>query len=334
MVHWIVGPGQAPAAFLIPYRDIRRSVPHLPVALTHPPQENTRRLLGAAVLTGAFMIAEFVGGLLSGSLALLADAAHMLSDTIALAIAYLAGRAARRPADDKRSYGYHRTEVLAAFVNGVALFGVAAWIVVEAVERLQHPPEILVSVMLPIAALGLGVNALVFVVLHGGDRQDLNLQGALLHVLGDMLGSLAAVGAALVILTTGWRPIDPLLSVLVALLLVRSAWHLTRHSSHILLEGTPTDIDVEAIKSSVLRRVPHVVGVHHVHVWSLKPGHPLLTMHVTLAPQGDERRALQRIKDLLMETFAVEHATIQLERGPCPDDEAVTGVGGRAGHGH
>jgi cobalt-zinc-cadmium efflux system protein len=289
-------------------------------------RDNTGRLLGAAALTGAFMLAELIGGVISGSLALLADAAHMLSDTVALSIAYLAARTARRPADDLRSYGYHRTEVLAAFVNGIALFGVAVWIVVEAVGRIRQPPEILVSVMLPIAALGLAVNLLVFVILHRGDHHDLNLEGALLHVMGDLLGSLAAITAGLVILATGWRPIDPLLSILVAMLLVRSAWHLARRSSHILLEGTPANVDVAAIKAEVLQEVAGVVDVHHVHVWSLKPGHPLLTMHVGLTPDSDDQQALSRVKQVLVRRFGIEHATIQLEHGPCPDQGPGTGT--------
>jgi cobalt-zinc-cadmium efflux system protein len=296
-------------------------------------RDNAGRLLSAAALTGAFMLAELIGGIISGSLALLADAAHMLSDTVALSIAYLAARTARRPADDRRSYGYHRAEVLAAFVNGIALFGVAVWIVAEAVGRLHQPPEILVSVMLPIAALGLGVNLLVFTVLHRGDHHDLNLQGALLHVLGDLLGSLAAITAGLVILATGWRPIDPLLSILVAMLLIRSAWHLARRSSHILLEGTPSNVDVAAIRTEVLNEVTGVVDVHHVHVWSLKPGHPLLTMHVGLTAGVDDRQTLNRVKQVLVRRFGIEHATIQLEHGPCPDHSPRAGTDDRRGSG-
>ncbi len=197
----------------------------------------------AALLTGGFMVVEVVGGLVSGSLALIADAGHMLTDFAALSMAWLAFRVARRPADAARTYGFDRLSVMAAFVNGLALFVVAAWIVVEAIGRLRTPAPIEGGVMMAVAAAGLAVNLLSFWVLSRGDRGNLNLRGALLHVLGDLLGSAGAIVAALVILLTGWTPMDPILSVLVSVLILSAGWRVVRESAHILLEGTPEGFD-------------------------------------------------------------------------------------------
>ena len=183
---------------------------------------NMRRVIIALILTGTFMVVEVIGGVISGSLALLADAGHMLTDTMALALAAVAFHVSKRPADAKLTYGYQRFQILAAFVNGLSLLLIVAWILYEAIDRFRHPNEILGSTMLLVAALGLIVNIVAFIVLHGGDRNNLNIRGAALHVLGDLLGSVAAIIAALVIIQTGWTPIDPILSVAVALLILRS----------------------------------------------------------------------------------------------------------------
>ena len=208
----------------------------------------------AALLTGGFMLAEIVGGLFAGSLALLADAGHMLTDFASLSLAWLGFRLTRRPADWRRTYGFDRFAVLVAFVNGIALFAIAAWILTEAVQRLNAPVTVLGAPMLWIAATGLGVNVLSFFVLRSGDRDNLNIRAAVLHVIGDLLGSVAAVVAALVILTTGWTPIDPLLSIVVALIILRSAWSVVADSSHILLDGSPPDVDSRALREGC---VPH-----------------------------------------------------------------------------
>lgn len=279
-----------------------------------------RRLLWAMLLTGGFMVAEVVGGIMSGSLALLADAGHMLTDSASLALAWAAARAARRPADALRSYGYHRAQVLAALINGVAFIAIVIWITVEAVQRLLQPVPVLGGMMLVIAVLGLLVNVIAFLLLHGGDRGNLNVQGAVLHVLGDLLGSVAAIVAAGVILTTGWTPIDPLLSVLVAALILRSAWVLVRKSAHILLEGTPEGIDVGTLRAALHEAVPAVRDVHHVHVWSLTPQRPLLTMHVEVSAEADNVDVLAQVKGVLKQRWGIDHSTIQIECGPCVDE--------------
>jgi len=186
-------------------------------------RSNIKRVQLALALTGTFMLVEVAGGILSGSLALLADAGHMLTDTMALALSAVAFRVSSRPADEKRSYGYQRFQILAAFVNGLSLLVIVGWILFEAVQRILSPPLVMGQTMLVVAAAGLVINIIVFVVLHGGDQENLNMRGAALHVLGDLLGSIAAITAALIILSTGWMPIDPILSVGVALLIFRSA---------------------------------------------------------------------------------------------------------------
>lgn len=271
------------------------------------------------LLTGTFMAIEVAGGLLSGSLALLADAGHMLTDTAALCFAWLAFRLARRPADAKRSYGYHRYQVLAAFVNGVVLIAIVVWIVIEAIERIREPVEILGGLMLAVAGAGLAVNVFAFAILHGGSRENLNVRGALLHVLGDLLGSLAAIIAAMVIILTGWTPIDPLLSVLVALLILRSAWGLVRQSTHVLLEGTPAEIDVQRLKAELVNRVPEVEDVHHVHVWTLASGKLVMTLHAHVRDGSNGEQVLRTILSTCREHFGVEHVTVQIEHGRCVD---------------
>jgi cobalt-zinc-cadmium efflux system protein len=271
------------------------------------------------LLTGGFMAVEVVGGVLSGSLALIADAGHMLTDTAALGFAWIAFRLARRPADPQRSYGYHRLQILAAFVNGVVLIVIVAWIAIEAVQRIREPVEILGGLMLAVAAAGLVVNLISFAILNGGNRENLNVRGALLHVLGDLLGSLAAMIAAMVIIVTGWTPIDPLLSVLVALLILRSAWMLVRQSTHVLLEGTPAEIDVSQLKAQLVDGVPGVDDVHHVHVWTLASGKLVMTLHAHVCDGADGEQALRGILSICRDRFGVAHVTVQIEHGSCPD---------------
>lgn len=280
---------------------------------------NERRVLVALWITGGFMLVEAAGGFISGSLALIADAGHMLTDTGALALAWVAVRLARRPADEARSYGWHRAEILAAFLNGFVMLALSAWIIVEAGLRLMRPIEVLGGPMLVVAIGGLGVNILSFLMLHGaGD--SLNLKGAALHVLGDLLGSVAAIIAAIVILLTGFMPVDPMLSVLVALLILRSAWTITRDSAHILMEGTPHGVDPDEIAADLVKNVEGVDDVHHVHAWSLTQGQSLVTLHAHLADGADGNMALSGIKARLGSEFGIGHATVQLERGECTDN--------------
>jgi len=287
---------------------------------------NERRVFWALLVTATFMLAEVAGGILSGSLALLADAGHMLTDAASLAMAWAAFRISRRPHDVERSYGYHRVQVLAALVNGVALIGIVGWIAIEAVRRFLEPVPVAGGLMLGVAAAGLLANAAAFAILHGGDRDNLNLRGAAVHVMADMLGSAAAIAGALVILATGWTPIDPLLSLLVAALVLRSAWYVVRRAVHILLEGTPEWLDVEALKAQICAAVPAVTDVHHVHAWMLTAERPLMTLHARVRDGADYPATLRAVHRLLEDRYHVVHATVQIEPADdCADDAPSAG---------
>ncbi|ABS64079.1 cation diffusion facilitator family transporter [Parvibaculum lavamentivorans DS-1] len=279
---------------------------------------NERRVMLAMWLTGGFMIVEAVGGVISGSLALIADAGHMLTDTGALMLAWMATRFARRPADVARSYGYARAEILAAFANGIVMIGVVLWICFEAVGRIMTPAPILGGPMLAIAAAGLAVNIVAFKLLHGGES-NLNMRGAALHVVGDMLGSVAAIVAAIVILFTGYTIADPILSVLVALLILRSAIAITKESAHILMEGTPAGTDGKKIADDLMENVEGLADVHHVHAWSLGSNRAVATLHAQLKPETNAGTALDAIKARLAGKFGIGHATVQIEPEECPD---------------
>ncbi len=278
-----------------------------------------KRVLIAALLTGGFMFAEAAGGLLTGSLALLADAGHMLTDSVSLMLAWYAFHLAGRAATSRMTYGFHRVKTLVAYTNGIAVFAIGIWIVVEAFHRLNEPSPVLGGPMMVIAIIGLAVNIAAFFVLHGGDRDSLNMRGAILHVLGDLLGSVAALVAALVIITTGWVMIDPLLSGLVALLLFRSAWALTRESGHLLLEGVPASLDRDDIARDIEGNVTGVTGVHHMHVWSMDGAKNMATLHACLAEGADADQAVRAIKQRLAQSHGIEHATVEPEFGACAD---------------
>ena len=283
-------------------------------------RNSVTRVKLALILTGIFTLVEIAGGIISGSLALLADAGHMLTDTFALGLAAFAFHVSARPADAKRSFGYHRFQIIAAFVNGLSILLIVVWIVFEAIQRLLAPPDVIGGTMLLVAIVGLVVNVVAFVILHGGDQENLNIRGAVLHVMGDLLGSVAAVAGAIVIIKTGWMPIDPIFSLLVAALLLRSAWQLTRRSAHILLEGSPEWLDVQEMREKIVATVPAVLDIHHVHVWGLTPQHPILTMHVVLQEAPENPTAIvRRVKETLEAEFGVTHSTIELEVDDCAD---------------
>jgi cobalt-zinc-cadmium efflux system protein len=269
------------------------------------------------------MVVELGGGIVSGSLALLADAGHMLSDFGALALAWIGFRMARRPATLQRTFGLRRFPVLAAFVNGMALFLVAAWIVYEAIVRLNDPHPITSGLMLWIAVGGLIVNLMSFAVLHGADRDNLNVRGALLHVAGDLLGSLAAIIAAVIIMTTGWTAADPILSVLVALIILRSAWSVTAQSAHILLEGAPAGIDLHHVIHDLTDHVEGVSDIHHAHLWSLDGRRSMMTLHARIKETASGPEVIARIKARLSEAHGIAHATVEIETDACAGAECA-----------
>ena len=288
-------------------------------AHTHGGEGHERRLLLASLLIGGFMFAEIIGGIVSGSLALLADAGHMVTDFLSLGLAFLATRMAKRPADGKRSYGFGRLQVLAAFVNGLALVPIAIWIVVEAWHRISDPVPVAGGMLLAIAILGLGVNIAAFALLHGHGEDNVNIRAAAAHVMGDLLGSLAAITAGAVIILTGWTPIDPLLSVLVAAIILRSGYVVMRDAGRVLIEAAPPQIDTSEIGPALVEAIADVKGVHHVHVWMLTDSKPMATLHAELVPDTAVSRAVVAIKSLLHERFGIEHATVEVEFGACAD---------------
>jgi cobalt-zinc-cadmium efflux system protein len=277
------------------------------------------RVLVAACLTGGFMVIEALAGWLTGSLALVADAGHMLTDTISLGLAWYAFRISGRAGTASLTYGFERVKTLVAYTNGVTIFAVSLWIGYEAVVRFIEPTPVLAGPMLWVALAGLVVNGLCFYVLHGGDRESLNMRGAILHVMGDMLGSLAAIAAAIIILTTGWMPADPILSVLVAVLILWTAWSLMRDAAHVLLEGSPPALDRPAIIGDLVANVSGLREVHHMHLWSLDGTQTMATLHACLADGTDANIAVRAVKARLAAEFGITHATVEPEFAECAD---------------
>jgi cobalt-zinc-cadmium efflux system protein len=285
----------------------------------HSHASNEQRVAWAAALTGAYMLAEAAGGLYAGSLTLLADAGHMLADAASLTLAWAAFRIARRPSDWQRTYGFHRFQVIAAYTNGITLIFIAAAVLWEALDRLREPVTVLAGPMLAIAAIGLIVNIASYLALHGADRDNLNIRGAMLHVLGDIAGSAAAIIAALVILWTGWTPIDVILSVLVALLIFYSAYGVVAESGRILIEAAPRGLDVRALAADLEANVAGVEDVHHVHAWSLTEARPMVTLHAKIADETQAYRIVSEVKQRLKARFDVVHATVEIECEHCAD---------------
>jgi len=285
-------------------------------AHSHGRDASERRLLVALAILALFTLVEAVGGYLANSIALLAEAAHMLADSASLVLAIVAIRVGRRPANARRTYGHRRYQPLAAFVNGQVLLLLSVGVVYEALVRLAHSPPIDGRLMLGIALIGGIANLAALLALSGA--QSLNERGARVHVLSDLLGSAAASGAAILILVKGWTIADPLLSLLVALLVLRSGWTLMRESADVLLESVPTGFDVKRVETELIRHVPGLAGIHDVHVWSLTGERPMVTLHAGLVGGCDPRRALNDIHACLREILNVEHVTIQIEdQGRC-----------------
>ena len=283
-----------------------------------PASRRESRLLLAFALTATMLVAEAIGGIVSGSLALLADAGHMLVDAGALLFAWLGAYYAKRPADARRSFGYARLEVLVGYSNALAQFLLVAWIASEAVMRFATPEPILSGTMLLVALAGLVVNSIVLATLSH-DHSDLNVASARLHVLGDLFGSLGAVVAALVVRYFGWLQADPVVSILVSLLILGGAWRLLRRSAHILLEGTPEGMDASLIVDTVEREAAGVSDVHHVHVWQLAGGRHVATLHARVRDGFAPDQVILSIRTVLRERFAVEHATVQLDTVRCDE---------------
>jgi cobalt-zinc-cadmium efflux system protein len=266
----------------------------------------------ALALTAGFTVVEVVAGFLTDSLALLADAAHMLSDNVSIALALAAVWLARRPATPERTYGFKRAEVLAALANGVTLVVLAIWILYEAIRRFDDPPEVLGGWMLAVGVVGIGVNVAAGAILFRAREGSLNVEAAFRHVLADLLGSLGVVVAAVVILATGWLEADPIASVLIALLVLASSWSILRDSTSILLESAPRGMNARAIGER-LARAPGVVEVHDLHVWTITSGFPALSAHVLVGRGEDCHGRRRELEALLFDEFGIEHTTLQVD---------------------
>lgn len=272
----------------------------------------THRLTWALALTSVYFFAELIGGLLTNSLALLSDAGHMVSDIAALGLSLFAFRIARRPATSKQTYGYHRIEILAALVNGLALWLIVGIILHAAYNRFFDPPEVETTGMLIVAVMGLAVNIAAGFILHGSHHENLNIRGAFLHVMSDALGSIGAIVAALTMLLTGWKLADPLVSVFISLLILYTSWRLIKESAGILMQSVPTEIDLNIVQEAI-ERVHGVTQVHDLHVWCVTSGVFTLTAHAVVDGGKDFHDVLNEIERVLRERFRIEHTTIQLE---------------------
>jgi cobalt-zinc-cadmium efflux system protein len=290
----------------------------------------TRRLRAVLLLTAVFTIVEAVGGWASGSLALLADAGHMLTDSGALGLALLSAWIAQRPPDARKTYGYQRWEILAALLNGAVLFGIVVWLVIEAIHRIGNPPPVRSGMLMVVAALGLIVNLIALWLLHGPHHESLNTRGAYLHILGDLLGSVGALTAGVVIALTGWTLVDPILSIALSLLILVGAWRLMRESTDILLEAVPRHVSMDEVQQTMLT-VPGVTAVHDLHVWTVTSGMVAMSGHAVVPDLAGHPDALDRIRERLAR-LGIGHVTIQLEiEGGCAE-LAEVGVRAAAHH--
>lgn len=286
---------------------------------------NVRSLSWALALTGSFLVAEVVGGIITGSLALISDAAHMMTDTIGLAIALAAIKIAVRPADSRRTFGYQRFEILAAAFNAVLLFGVAAYILYEGVKRFIEPPQVQTFGMLVIATLGLIVNLIAMRLLNAGKDSSLNVKGAYLEVWSDLLGSIGVIGAAIAIWLTGWTWIDAVVAIGIGLWVLPRTWTLLKETTNVLLEGVPDGIDIDAV-AVALKAIPGVRDLHDLHIWALTSDSPSLSVHLVVAEDATAGSVRGQAADMLEKQFHIAHVTLQVEDEDCRVNGATGAV--------
>ncbi len=290
---------------------------------------NRRSLIIALALISGFMTAELIGGIISGSLALLADAGHMLTDAGAIALALLAVWISAKPETVTRTYGYHRAEVLAALLNALSLWAIAGWIIWEAIARLLNPNAIQIqgALMLTVGAIGLGINIAAALVLRNGAKQNLNVEGALKHVLADTMGSIGVILSGLIIITTGWNLIDPILSLCIALLILISSWRLIRKTLTILQGKAPQHLDLHALCQD-LEKVPGVTQIHDIHALTITSNYDVLTAHILIDPshQEDPKALLNNLRHITSQKYAIHHTTLQIchPKNQCPENHPPT----------
>ena len=276
--------------------------------------QNQKKVMIAAILTASYMLVEIFGGLWVNSVALVADGVHMLTDAMALMVAWWGFHISKRPANDRMTFGYQRFQILTAFVNGFTLLLIVVAIIVMAVQRFIEPEAIMGKEMFIIAVIGLLNNLVVFWILHTGDQHSMNMRGATLHFLGDTLASIGVIIGAIVIYFTGWNVIDPILSVLIALIIGWGAYRLVKESAHILLEGVPAGYEVKSVAEDLEAQFDYIQGVHHIHIWAIAEDQVMMTLHAKTDSVHLNDQVLCEIKAYLLEKHKIHHVTLQLER--------------------
>lgn len=276
-------------------------------------EKNQRKVLIAAILTSSYMLIEIIGGWWVGSLALMVDGVHMLTDAIALMIAWWGFQVAKRPPDERYTFGYQRFQIITAFLNAVFLLVIVVGIIGFAIERFIHPEPILGKEMMIIAVIGLINNLIVFLILHSGDKQNMNMRGAALHFLGDTFSSVAVITAAVVIWKTGWVWLDPALSILVALIIGYHAWNLTKDATRILMERVPAGYEIEAIRRDLQEKFPFLTDIHHIHLWAIAEDQVMMSLHAKTDLEHINDKTLAKIKRYLHDQHKIHHTTLQLE---------------------
>ncbi|NML69426.1 cation transporter [Chryseobacterium sp. RP-3-3] len=277
-----------------------------------PASRNKKNLLFVLLLSGTYMIAEVIGGLVTQSLALMADAAHMLTDVVGLFLALIAIKIGERKADASKTFGYYRTEILAAVINAVVLLGISLYVLYEAYQRFQNPPAVQSKTMLIVAGLGLVVNIIGMMILRKDSEGSLNMKGAYFEVLSDMLTSIGVMIAGVIMLTTGWYYADPIISAAIGLLIFPRTWRLLKEAVNVLLEGTPKDVDIHQLRQS-LEEVPGVKDVHDLHVWSLTSSVNAMSAHIVRDSRTAQNQLLKTLTDVTTENFKISHTTFQIE---------------------
>jgi cobalt-zinc-cadmium efflux system protein len=286
----------------------------------HTEHADERLMLTVTIITLCFVVIEVVGGILSSSLILIVDAGHMLIDAFALGVALLAMKLAKKPGDARRSYGYQRSKVIAAFFNSITLLATTIWIMFEAVNRILHPIPVAEDMIIILATLGAAVNLGTMFLLNKSAKKDINIKSALIHIAGDLLGYLAAIIAAVLIYFTGWTQIDPIISILFAILISRSALQIARDSLHVLMEGAPSHIENRQIIAALKAQVQDIINVHHIHIWFLTHENLLMTAHIRVKSLKNSHSILNKTKKILKSQFNIAHATIELEETKCSED--------------
>jgi cobalt-zinc-cadmium efflux system protein len=282
--------------------------------------QNKKQLVSVLVLTGSYLVAEVIGGIITGSLALLADAAHMLTDVGGLALALFAINMTQRAATAKRTYGYYRAEILAALTNAVVLIGISLYILYEAYGRFKNPPKVSSTTMLIVASIGLVINIIGMLILRKGSNESLNMKGAYFEVLSDMLTSIGVIIAAIIMLTTGWWYADPIISACIGLFILPRTWILLKDAVGVLLEGTPADVNVEELRTGI-SKIAGVKAVHDLHVWALTSGYNAMSVHLVINEGLPYNQTLQTIRDTVTANYKIHHTTIQMEMDKYEEQE-------------